>query len=185
PIATPGLGVAIGGPEVGALGDVIVNLTPGVYVLACVRRGDDGHRHASAGESSVVHVRAAIAADSAFAAPPASTGMVQMVDFAYIGPDHWAPGAGLLRIENTGQQDHQLRVARLREGASLQAWMQSVEPDSMATTVAGMARVGAGQVAFLPVDLAPGSYVVYCLIADPSTRRPHIDLGMMRAIQVP
>ncbi|HYW30035.1 MAG TPA: hypothetical protein VE869_00915, partial [Gemmatimonas sp.] len=34
--STPSPGVAIGGPEVGALGDVIVNLTPGVYVLACV-----------------------------------------------------------------------------------------------------------------------------------------------------
>lgn len=64
---TPRPGVALGGPEVGAQGEVIVHVTPGVYVLACVRRGDGGHRHASAAESAVLHVRSARPAASAFA----------------------------------------------------------------------------------------------------------------------
>lgn len=183
--ATPRPGIAIGGPEVGAQGDVVVHLTPGVYVLACVRRGDDGHRHASAGESKILYVRAATAADSAFAAPPVSTQNVRVVDFAYVGTDHWAAGAQLLRIENTGQQDHQLRLARLRDGASLQAWMTAADPDTVATTIVGMARVGPGEAAYLPVDLTQGSYVAYCLVTDGATNRPHIELGMLRAIQVP
>ena len=182
---TPRPGVAIGGPEVGARGDVIVHLTPGVYVLACVRRGDDGHRHAITGESTVLQVRSATAADSAFAAPPPSTQAVRLVDFAFVGPDHWAPGAQLLRIENTGKQDHQLRLARLRDGASLQAWMAADDPEAVATTVGGMARVGSGEVAYLPVDVTPGTYIAYCLVADMTTKRPHVALGMLRAIQVP
>lgn len=183
--ATPRPGIAIGGPEVGAQGEVIVHLAPGVYVLACVRRGADGHRHARTGESKILYVRAAEAADSAFAAPPPSTQAVRMVDFAYVGSEHWAPGAQLLRIENTGPQDHQLRLARLREGRTLQAWMTADDPDTVVTAVVGMARVGAGEVAYLPIDLTPGSYIAYCLVTDGATKRPHVELGMLRAIQVP
>jgi hypothetical protein len=183
--ATPRPGVAIGGPEVRAQRSVIVHLTPGLYVLACVRRGADGHRHVRTGESTVLHVRPTTPADSVVAIPPRSTHAVRLVDFAYVGPDHWAPGPQLLRIENTGQQDHQLRLARLREGASLQAWMEADDPDTVATTVAGMARIGSGEVAYLPVDLTPGTYIAYCLVADAATRRPHVELGMLRAIQVP
>ncbi|MFN8580873.1 MAG: hypothetical protein U0163_07865 [Gemmatimonadaceae bacterium] len=183
--ATPRPGVAIGGPEVGPRGDVIVHLTPGVYVLACVRRGDDGHRHTSAGEVAIVQVRSPTATDSAFAAPPPSAQTVRLVDFAYVGPDHWAPGTQILRIENTGQQDHQLRLARLRDGASLRAWMQADDPDTVATAIVGMARMSSGEVAYLPVDLTPGSYIAYCLVPDANTKRPHVELGMLRAIQVP
>jgi hypothetical protein len=183
--ATPLPGVALGGPEVGARGDVIVHLTPGVYVLACVRRGEDGHRHARSGEYRVLHARSAEAADSVFAAPPAVTQEVRLVDFAYVGPDHWAPGVQVLRIENTGRQDHQVRLARLRDGASLQAWMMSDDPDTVATAIAGMARVGPGQVAYLPVTLPPGRYVLSCLVADLRTKRPHVELGMVREIYVP
>ena len=183
--ATPRPGVAIGGPEMGARGDVIVHITPGLYVIACVRRGKNGHRHAGTGESKVLQVRSTTAADSAFATPPRSTQVVRMVDFAYAGPDQWAPGAQWLRIENTGQQDHQLRLVRLRDGVTLQAWMTADDPDTMATAVAGMARVGSGEVAYLPVDMLPGSYVVYCMIPDATSNRPHIEMGMLRAIQVP
>jgi hypothetical protein len=182
--ATPHPGVAIGGPEVGQRGDVIVHLAPGVYVLACVRRGDDGHRHARSGEATVLHVRAATVADTAFAAPPYSTQSVRLVDFAYVGPDHWAPGAQLLRIENTGPQDHQLRLARVRDGASVQAWMTADDPETVATTIVGMARVGAGEVAYLPIDLTPGTYIAYCLVTDGATKRSHVELGMFRAIRV-
>jgi hypothetical protein len=183
--ATPAPGVAIGGPENGALGDVVVHFTPGTYVLACVRRGEDGHRHARNGESRVLRVRPATEADSTVNEPPRGTQAIRMVDFAYVGPEQWASGAQLIRIENTGRQDHQLRLARLKEGASLQDWMNAENPDSLATTVAGMARVGPGEVAFLPLTLTSGSYVAYCLVADGDSKRPHIELGMLRAIQVP
>jgi hypothetical protein len=38
--------------------------------------------------------------------------------------------------------------------------------------------------AYLPVDLVAGSYVIYCLIPDAASGRPHVELGMLRAIQV-
>lgn len=183
--ATPSAATAVGGFEGGASGDVVVHLTPGAYVLACVRRGDDGHRHAHRGESTTLTVRSASAADSTFASPPPSMQSINMVDFAYVGPDQWTRGAQFLRIENTGQQDHQLRLARLRDGATLQAWMTADDPATVATVVAGMARVGPGEVAYLPVDLTPGAYVAYCLVPDAKSRQPHVELGMLRQILVP
>lgn len=183
--ATPRSGQAIGGPEVGTSGDVVLHLAPGVYVLACVRRGANGHRHAHGGEFARLVVQPLRPADSVFASPPPSVHTIRMVDFAYLGPERWTRGAQILRIENTGKQDHQVRLVRLREGASLRAWMTADDPDTVATPFAGMARVGPGEVAYLPVDLVPGAYVAYCLIADAITRRPHLELGMVRLIQVP
>lgn len=182
--ATPPSGVAIGGPEVGAKGTVIVHFTPGLYVLGCVRRGEDGHRHVHAGEYRIVRAGSPTMADSSYAAPPSATQVVGLVDFAYVGPDHWASGAQMLQVENTGAQDHQVRLARLRDGASLAMWMTADDPDTVATAIAGMARVGPGQVAYLPVTLAPGRYIVYCLVADARTKRPHVELGMLREIDV-
>jgi hypothetical protein len=108
-----------------------------------------------------------------------------MVDFAYVGPDRWETGAQLLRIENTGQQDHQLRLARLRDGASVQDWLAADERNTLASAIVGMARVGAGEVAYLPIDLTPGTYIAYCLVTDTATKQAHVALGMFRAIQVP
>ncbi len=183
--ATPQPGVAIGGSEVGGRSEVVLHLTPGVYVFACVRRGNDGHRHASSGESRLLHVQRYATANAGDTVPPRATHDVRMVDFAYVGPDHWAAGPQWLRIANTGTQDHQLRLARLRDGASPQAWLAADNPDTLATTVAGMARVGPGEVAYLQVVLTRGTYIEYCLVADVATHRPHIELGMLRVIQVP
>lgn len=58
-------------------------------------------------------------------------------------------------------------------------------PDTVATAFVGMARVGPGDVAYLPVDLTSGAYVAYCLVPDARTRQPHVELGMLRQIRVP
>jgi len=44
------------GPEVGDIGEVVIQFTPGRYVLGCVRRGREGHRHASTGEAKILVV---------------------------------------------------------------------------------------------------------------------------------
>ncbi|WP_411279457.1 hypothetical protein [Gemmatimonas sp.] len=63
--------------------------------------------------------------------------------------------------------------------------MNADNRDTVATTFAGMARVGPGEVAYLPVGLAPGAYIAYCLVAEATTRRPHLELGMVRTFRVP
>lgn len=188
---TPPQAKAMGGPEMGDSGEVIVELAPGRYVLGCVARGKDRHRHAAIGEAKLVVVVGSAAHGTPAArggaprtAPPVMTQEVRMVDFAYVGPDRWPPGRHVLGVRNDGQQDHQLRLVRLRPGSTIQSWAMADEPSAHGTEVAGVARTGAGRVAYLEVDLPPGEYVAYCLIAVPGTRNQHIDLGMLRAIRV-
>lgn len=180
--ATPGLATALGGPEIGDTGEVILQLTPGRYVLGCVRRGAGRRRHASTGESRVIVVTTAPVAP-ARASAPAATVELKLADFAYVGPDHWRAGPGMLRVENTGKQDHQLRLVQLPAGKTVRDWMNAEDPGEVGTPVTGVARIGSGAVAYLPVDLSPGSYVAYCLITDPASGREHVLMGMLRAIQ--
>lgn len=182
--ATPPPAVALGGPEVGDTGEVVLELTPGLYVIGCVRRGRDGHRHANSGEAKLLTVRARGAGDSRSAAAPQTSQDVPMMDFAYGGVERWPAGNHTLRVENRGKQDHQLRIARLRDGASMKDWMNAEDPGRLATPVSGVARMGPGTVAYLPVELAPGGYVLFCLVTDAASGKMHVELGMLRHVQV-
>jgi hypothetical protein len=176
--ATPPPALALGGPEIGDTGEVVIQFTKGRYLLGCVTRGRDRHRHASTGEAKTILVTKG-------ASPaPRATQEVPMVDFAYAIPERWAAGSHMLRVENLGRQDHQLRVVRLRAGATLTTWMNADEPNQHALPVAGIARMGPGAVAYLPVELPPGRYILFCLVPDQASGRPHIEMGMLREIQI-
>jgi hypothetical protein len=182
---TPPGAVAMGGPEIGDSGEVVIELTPGHYVLGCVARGADTHRHATAGEARLVVVTSGPAGAAAGGpAAPSPTQAVRMADFAYLGPDRWAAGPHVLRVSNEGPQDHQLRLARLRPGSTVRDWLNAEGTEQYATDVAGVARLGAGTVAYLPVVLPAGDYVAYCVIRDPRSGRAHVELGMFRAIHI-
>lgn len=181
--ATPSPALALGGPEIGDTGEVVVQFTPGRYVLGCVRRGRGGHRHANTGEAKfLVVTNAPVTAGRR--SPPAATRELRLVDFAYVGPERWPAGSQMLRVENGGPQDHQLRLARLRAGSSLQDWLNADDPADIGTPVTGVSRMGPGAVTYLPVELTAGAYVAYCLITDPASGREHVEMGMLRAIHV-
>lgn len=194
---TPSGAVALGGPEIGDTGVVIIPVTEGRYVVACLRRGEDGHRHGTTGEMATFVAVASDAADSAAGmaersaadrlaldAPPVATQQVGLVDFAFTGDEQWAAGPQLIRIENIGPQDHQVRIDRLRDGATLRDLMTADEDEGISTPVVGMARMSAGTTAYLPVDLAAGTYAIYCLVPEAVSGTPHVDMGMMRQIIV-
>ncbi len=177
---TPPAALAIGGPEIGDTGEVILQLTPGRYVFTCVRRGADGHRHGRSGEARIVTV----VGRAGLGTPPRVADTVRMAEFAYITAERWQPGPRILRVENIGQQDHQLRINRLREGATAREWLVAEDPAAYAKPIAGVARMGPGAAAYLPVDLPPGNYVIYCLVTDPASKQPHVMRGMVKPIRV-
>lgn len=175
--ATPAGAVARGGPEIGTVGEVQLELMPGRYVLACVGRDAAGHRHAVRGEARAITVYAAAVGKPV--AAPADT--LRLADFAFVGADTVPSGDRTWRVENVGDQDHQVRVARLPAGATLGDWIGS--EGAIGADVIGVARLGAGQSAHVRVDLGSGTYVIYCLVRDPGSGRPHLDLGMFRTVQ--
>lgn len=180
---TPAPGVALGGPEIGDTGVVVLRFTAGRYVLACVRKGDDGHRHAVSGESKVVVVPRGTV-PRARAVAPVATQRVRMVDFAYTGPERWRAGEHLLHVVNDGKQDHQLRIARFRPGSPLATWMSAERPAMHVVPIAGVARMSPKMSAYLPVTLPAGEYLLHCLVSDPATNKMHQHLGMVRSIVV-
>ena len=175
---TPPSARALGGPEVGDTGTVVIHLTPGRYVLGCVSRGRDGHRHSSSGEAGVLQVVASSRPEAA----PAATQEVKMVDFAYGAAERWPAGEHLLHVRNDGRQDHHLRIDRLPAGAGLQQWLAS--EGEIGQPLAGVARTSPGESLHLPVQLPPGSYVLYCLVPDAASGTPHAAMGMFRAVTV-
>lgn len=182
-VETPGQALALGGPEVGDSGEVYIHFTPGRYLLGCVARDEAGHRHAALGEAKLIEVPD-VPPTAGAEGPPEASYLVRMVDFAYMGPEDWAAGPQVLRVDNVGQQDHQVRIARLNQGSTTRDWLYAEEPNDHATNIAGVARMGSGVVAYLPVDLPAGEYVIYCLVPDAASGKPHVMLGMLRSIHV-
>ncbi|HKP29989.1 MAG TPA: hypothetical protein VJU15_11335 [Gemmatimonadales bacterium] len=181
--STPAPVIAMGGPEIGDSGEVVLQLAPGRYLLGCMTKGEDGHRHASSGEARLLTISGSVTSEP----PPNladSATRVGLTEFAFTTSDGWKAGARMLRVENTGQQDHQLRLERFKPGMDLQQWLNADDPDQLVIPIAGVARIGPGMVAYLPVDLEPGSYLLYCLIPDSATGALHVGMGMMRTVEV-
>ena len=107
-----------------------------------------------------------------------------MVDFAYGTGETWQAGRQMIKVENDGRQDHQLRLDRLRPGASLQDWIEVEDQGDVSEPVTGVARTGPGQTVYLPVNLSPGVYVLYCLVPDAVSGRMHAEMGMLRTVTV-
>lgn len=177
---TPPEAIAIGGPEVGDSGEVVVNMVSGTYVLACVRRHDDGHRHASQGEWHILEV-----VGPAQGEPPVDSVIeVSMADFAYVTDPPWHSGPRMLKVVNVGREDHQVRIDRLHADATLQDWLAAEDRSTLAEPVAGVARTGPGQTVYLPIELPAGTYVLYCLVPSAAAGEPHAMLGMIRSVTV-
>lgn len=178
--ATPAGALAMGGRIAADSGEIVVELTPGTYVFTCLTKDDGGHRHGVAGEARFLTVTRRHGPP---APNPRARVSMRMTDFAYVGPDEWPAGAYLVRVENVGRQDHQFRVTRLPADVTIDAVMRSADPRRLVTPVSGIGRMGAS-VAYLPVRLAPGTYVLFCLVHDPATGRTHDKLGMYRVVHV-
>jgi hypothetical protein len=179
---TPSTGLALSGPEGMSPGEVVLNLAPGRYVLACMSRDDmDAKRHLGTGERKVIVVAPHRGAG---VTPPRATAEVHMLDFAFRAPERWRRGAHWVRVTSAGKEDHLLLVARLREGVTLREWAMSKPGDSVATPLTGVARTSPGGVVYFPLALSPGRYVFYCLIPHASSGTPHQKLGMFKEITV-
>lgn len=179
---TPFGAVALGGPD-GASTDAMVRLEPGTHLVACLIRIDDGPRHASAGEWALVHVVPAVPAGTDVGTPRATI-EAELRDFTYAVSDPWPAGAQVLRVRNTGTQDHLILLARLHGGRTLRDWIDADDPAMVSEPPLGVGRLGPGQEAYLPINLYPGAYVLYCLVRDPGTARLHTALGMIRVVTV-
>lgn len=111
-------------------------------------------------------------------------------DFAFTGPDTIAPGMTTVRLVNTGKQPHHLILGHLADGTTLDDVMKAMQADPNAepaglTWHGGAGAIGTADSSAATSDLAPGRYVAFCFLPDPTDGgKPHIMKGMLKEIVV-
>ncbi|HEX6536456.1 MAG TPA: hypothetical protein VF041_17830 [Gemmatimonadaceae bacterium] len=165
-----------------------VDLAPGRYILACVLPLPDGSgTHRMKGMHRVLTVRPRRARGTPTPMPrPDAT--VRMADFAYTGmPDTLRAGWHVLRFENAGTHEHLALIQRFRPGktlADLQAWGADQRGEPPTVQVGGAATLSPGRADEIRVHLAPGHYVMLCVLTNGTEPKLHAQMGMFREFVV-
>src|SRR5262245_58593532 len=111
------------------------------------------------------------------------------VDYAYQVPPTLRAGLTAFSFENHGKVRHELIVARLLEGASLDSLVHS-EPGPARLGLVEIIGVLVGDAGSRPlgrllVDLVPGqTYVLYCNFQDAVGKPRHLAIGMVATVHV-
>lgn len=187
-----------GGVAPGQLSQVTQFLEPGRYVWICPVEDGAGNPHFGVGEVKqfVVHASGPAAA-SQTAAPEASL-EIRLLDHAFSLEGPLTAGRHTIRVENAGVEPHDVGLLRLAPGSTLddvRGWLNpergrrdepASEPppfESLGSGAGGVAAIAPGMVAFIETDLAPGEYVLFCMVTAPDGRS-HIEHGMIRQISI-
>lgn len=171
--------------EAGASGTAGLLLEPGSYILSggCGKCPPDQQL-----------LRSLTVEDGPRAEAPQAEVTADMVDFHFNGvPAELTAGPKVWEIANTGEQGHVFILIRLAEGRTLDdltAWLASLEamdtpmPSDLGEDVPAGAYLDLGGRYFETIDLKPGTYAVICPVPDPTSGKPHHELGMIQALTV-
>ncbi len=187
PGALLSLATVAGGPNAVATGhdqQVTVDLLAGTYLEVCFVPDPDGVSHVAKGMVSVLTV----SGSPQPAKPPTAVATAKLSDFKFALPTPFN-GHGTLQVINNGPQPHELTILALAPGRTVadavaffgEATHTGPPPF---TDAGGLGAIGAGQTAWVDLDLAPGDYAAVCLVPDPATGKPHLMLGMSAAFTV-
>ncbi len=180
-----------GGPNAVTLGDTTSAtqmLEPGSYVFVCWIPSLDGVPHVMKG---MMHrlVVAAGAASSPAAAEPATDVTIKLTDYDFQLSQPLTAGTHVVRVENTGVQAHEVVIAALTPGKTLQdfiAWEAGGEKGPLPTGqwLGGVTTLDVGGHSQFTTTFAPGSYLLLCFWPDAKDGKPHIMHGMAKQITV-
>jgi hypothetical protein len=117
-------------------------------------------------------------------APAPATDVLEITatEYAFAGPDHVAAGPHTLRLVNAGKEVHEIVIARLNDGVTLE---QALQADDPSTVVSGLAQAMAapGATAEIPVVLTPGNWAAVCMLPAPDGQ-PHAAHGLVSRFTV-
>jgi hypothetical protein len=132
----------------------------------------------------LLHVRASGHAVAATGAANAAAIVVRMVDMSFEMPDSVRAGPSRWRFENAGPSDHLAFFHRVLPGHSYEearAWLakrQGTRPVEGDSRTVGVHVLSSGVINEAVLDLAPGEYIVACVIGG------HHMAGMVRRLIV-
>jgi len=179
----------MGGPEStpsGGVSSVSMVLEPGRYVIAQLPVNPTP---GSALIRSEVQELSVTKRPGVNAVPtlPATEVTVKMFEWNYTieGPLH--AGRRTIRVQNTGQFEHQLWIVRLNEGKGLAdavKWAEKPSGPPPFEGVGGTTNLARGRSVNVTVDLLPGDYALLCETYNPLSKRLHSEHGMIKSIRV-
>ncbi|MBK8020604.1 MAG: hypothetical protein IPK19_04020 [Chloroflexi bacterium] len=169
-----------GGPGLmpGQAGSVTYDLDAGEYVLADF-----------AGEEPQLAMFTVADGEDVTQVQPNADLHVVMVDFGYGLPLTVPAGERVWRIENAGQQWHELAILPVEPETTIedvQALLAEGEESGLQQLPLLM-PLSAGEVAWLAVNLEPGTYALICNLPDlmnMEDMHTHYELGMIQLITV-
>jgi hypothetical protein len=194
----PGWVKRFGGPGGTAPGDtsnVTQRLEPGRYVWICPVEDSTGAPHFAKGEvrSFVVYA----APDAAPAAAPAADAAIRLGEYAF-AVDSLNAGRRTIRVVNAGGEPHDVGILKLVPGRSVEDVRRFLNPErarrpeeagapppleSIGSAVGGVAAIAPGMEAYFTAELAPGEYVLFCMVTAPDGKS-HIEHGMLRQVRI-
>lgn len=176
----------VGGPSIvppGGRSQVIINLPEGQYLLLCFLPSSDGVPHFAKG----MVVPLTVTASSADVSEPKADISVTLTDFAFTMPSQIRAGKQIWKVTNKGVQPHEIPIARLMPGKTLQdalRFLQTSEGAPPFEFVGGLQGIDPGRTGWAVFDLSPGEYIALCFVPDPASGKAHIELGMITAFTV-
>lgn len=176
----------MGGPSIvppGGRSQVVLDLPEGQYLLICFLPSPDGVPHFAKGMVESLTVTASTAE---IAEPKADVSVV-LTDFAFTIPSQIKAGKQIWKVTNRGAQLHEMPIARLMPGKTLQdalRFLQTPEGAPPFEYRGGLQAIDSGQTGWALFDLSPGEYFALCFVPDPTSGKAHIELGMIAAFTV-
>jgi uncharacterized cupredoxin-like copper-binding protein len=176
----------IGGPNAAAPGDsttAILGLDPGSYAVICLIPASNGVPHVAMGMAHPLTVNGPASA----AVEPVADDTVSLVDYGFQFGRPLTAGHHVIRVENTGQQPHELVLALLDAGKTtgdLVSWVDKMTGPPPARPMGGMTGILPGGHGYIVVDVVPGTYAVVCFVPDMKDGKPHVAHGMASTITV-
>jgi hypothetical protein len=162
-----------------------VRLIPGVYVMLCYFSAPDHEPHFAKGmiREIVVTGRAAPAA-----LPPADI-EVALVDYSFTVSGPITAGAQTIRVINPSGQAHEMIIARLKDGHTLEeakARADSTEPKGPSPweNYGGVADLVPGDTTVMTAAFTPGTYKMFCFFQSKGERMNHAERGMTQFFTV-
>src|SRR5437016_14097066 len=179
-----------GGPNAVTLGDTGVAtqmLEPGSYVFVCWMPALNGVPHFVKGMLHPLLVTPGAAAPAA--AEPATDVTIKLTDYDFQLSQPLTAGKHVVRVDNTGAQAHEIVIAALSAGKTLQdfiAWEAGGENGPLQTGawLGGGTSIDVGGHSQFAVTFARGSYLLLCFWPDAKDGKPPIMHGMAKQITI-
>jgi len=192
----PSWATPVGGPNTprpgGGESNATLDLEAGEYAMLCVIPAKDGMPHVMKGMAKAITVTPAARPTrpaSGHPDTPAPKADVTMTlrdyDFALDRP--LRAGKQLVAVRNGAAQPHEVFIARLAPGKTVQdllKWIEKPDGPPPGEPMGGTTDIGTGGTNYIGLDLAQGEYGLICFSFDRKDGRPHFMHGMIKQLTV-